>query len=42
MLTQLKKHYELLLFTAAQEQYANVVLESFGGHQFFDHILSRQ
>ena len=31
MLAALRNHYELILFTAAQEQYANVVLQSFGG-----------
>lgn len=42
MLTALKRHYELILFTAALEQYANIMLEAFGGHQYFDHILSRK
>ena len=42
MLSTLRNHYELILFTAAQEQYANTVLSSFGGQQYFDHVLSRQ
>lgn len=42
MLVTLRKHYELILFTAASEQYAEIVLQSFEGHQFFDHILSRK
>lgn len=42
MLAALKEHFELVLFTAAQEQYAHVVLESFQGKQYFDHILSRK
>jgi len=42
MLTSLKKNYELILFTAAQEMYATTVLEAFDGHQYFDHILTRK
>lgn len=42
MLVTLRKHYELILFTAASDQYAEIVLQSFEGHQFFDHILSRK
>ncbi|TNV87330.1 hypothetical protein FGO68_gene2233 [Halteria grandinella] len=42
MLTVLRKHYELVLFTAASDQYADIVLQSFEGHQYFDHILSRK
>ena len=37
----LRKHYEMVLFTAASAPYAELVLQSFDGHQYFDHILSR-
>ena len=42
MLTSLTVHYELVLFTAALEEYAKVILQSFGGLEYFDHILSRK
>ena len=32
----------MILFTAASDQYADIVLQSFDGHQYFDHILSRK
>lgn len=32
----------MILFTAASDQYADIVLQSFEGHQYFDHILSRK
>jgi len=32
----------MVLFTAASDQYAEIVLQSFDGHQYFDHILSRK
>ena len=38
----MKEHYELILFTAASDQYADIVLQTFEGHQYFDHILSRK
>ena len=41
-LMTLKEHYELILFTAASEQYADIVLQTFDGQEFFDHILSRK
>lgn len=31
----------MVLFTAASAPYAELVLQSFDGHQYFDHILSR-
>lgn len=38
----LAHHFELILFTAATQQYADVMLQTFEGHQYFDHILSRK
>ena len=35
----LRKHYEMVLFTAASAPYAELVLQSFDGHQYFDHIV---
>jgi Dullard-like phosphatase family protein len=40
-LEYLRKHYELILFTAANSQYANIILQTFEGHQYFDYILTR-
>jgi TFIIF-interacting CTD phosphatase-like protein len=42
VLELLRNHYEIILFTAASEQYANIVLETFEGGLLFDHILSRK
>lgn len=42
MLISLKAHYELILFTAAKKEYADVILNCFEGHQYFDHILTRK
>jgi TFIIF-interacting CTD phosphatase-like protein len=41
-LKSLKKDFEMILFTAASDQWAELVLSSFGGQQFFDHILCRK
>ena len=41
-LKSLKKNYEMILFTAASDQWAELVLSSFGGQQYFDHILCRK
>lgn len=41
-LKSLKKHFEMILFTAASDQWAELVLSSFSGQQYFDHILSRK
>lgn len=40
-LQTLKENFELILFTAASTPYANIVLQTFEGSQYFDHILSR-
>lgn len=40
-LETLHENFELILFTAATEQYANIVLQTFNGHKYFEHILSR-
>ncbi len=42
MLEKLRQHYEIILFTAATDEYANVVIETFNGEEMFDHILSRK
>ncbi|CDW71954.1 nli interacting factor-like phosphatase family protein [Stylonychia lemnae] len=40
-LNELSQHFELILFTAANFAYADRVLQTFEGHQFFSHILVR-
>jgi CTD small phosphatase-like protein 2 len=46
MLKKLKKHCELIVFTAAQKQYAESIIQSMstmaGGEPLFDHILTRE
>ena len=41
-LKSLKKRFEMILFTAASDQWAELVLSSFQGQQYFDHILCRK
>lgn len=41
-LIELSYHFELILFTASTSQYADIVLQTFEGKQFFDHILARE
>jgi TFIIF-interacting CTD phosphatase-like protein len=41
MLESLRKEYELVLFTAASQEYADIVLQTFEGKKYFDHVLSR-
>jgi TFIIF-interacting CTD phosphatase-like protein len=38
----LKKHYELVLFTAANSEYAKVMLKTFEGYSYFDYVLTRE
>lgn len=42
MLQSLSQHFELILFTAALDQYADVILDTFQGKAFFDHVLTRK
>ena len=41
-LEKLKESFELILFTAGSAEYAEVILSTFNGQDYFDHILSRE
>jgi TFIIF-interacting CTD phosphatase-like protein len=45
MLSELKKHFELVIFTAGMSNYARPIINEInriGETEFFDHIISRE
>ena len=41
-LIELSYQFELILFTASTSQYADIVIQTFDGKPFFDHVLARE